>query len=96
MKAVVAAFNQETGEGPSSDYEPSDAIRMKLFEALVIIIIMDLIRLIIWMSRVYRTKWAIWSTGYTFRNKCYMWDAHFLLNEAHPDIRAINSVQGLL
>ena len=48
------------------------------------------------MSRVYRTKWAIWSTGYTFRNKCYMWDAHFLLNEAHPDIRAINSVQGLL
>ena len=71
-------------------------LRMDLFEALVIIIIMDLIRLIIWMSRVYRTKWAIWSTGYTFRNKCYMWDAHFLLNEAHPDIRAINSVQGLL
>ena len=30
MKAVVAAFNQE-----NRDYEPSDAIRMQLFEALV-------------------------------------------------------------
>ena len=40
MKAVVAAFNQEKGEGPSRgllrDYEPSDAIRMQLFEALVV------------------------------------------------------------
>ena len=41
MKAVVAAFNDfQPGEGPSSrgllrDYEPSDAIRMQLFEALV-------------------------------------------------------------
>ena len=39
MKAVVAAFNQP-GEGPSRgllrDYEPSDLLRMELFEALVV------------------------------------------------------------
>ena len=37
MKAVVAAFNQEKALvwGLLRDYEPSDAIRMELFEALV-------------------------------------------------------------
>ena len=31
MKAVVAAFNQEK----APDYEPSDLLRMELFEALL-------------------------------------------------------------
>ena len=65
MKAVVAAFNQEkalvASRGLLRDYEPSDLLRMELFEALLSAVIRSL-------AAIARLKHEAGDVSYSFDN----------------------------